>query len=255
MAPSLTQTEGTTSHDPGKAHNQGPSSGLQSAHGDAKTQIKNDINSPSPQKMAAPYALLEQLAKTATTEAAKEKAEGEGMAAAEKGLAKAEAAHAAENNKETKKEGSGNAFLDYLLTRPKTAEDATNPAHISAGKAVPPQTSASGEAGGSPAGGQPQGPRGLIASNKAAIDFKRRDAYAPRVSDLTKFLTEPAMNASTDKTLAHAFTHTSEAGPKIASADPPPPADQMAKVAAGRALLAKLAQAQDANNKPAPARA
>lgn len=232
---------GTTPDEPGKAHNQGPTSGLQSAHGDAKTQIKNDMEHPSPEKMGhAPYDLLRKIG-----EAEAEKKETEGLNKAKKGLQEAERAHEGEPENK-KKEGSGDPLLDYILSRPKTkqAEDATNPAHISAGSAVPPATSASGEPGGSPAGGQPQGPRHLIESNEAAINFKRRDAYGNRRTDLEKYIMEPALTSSTDKVLGQAWEHTQQAGPKIASAG------DIEKIAAGRALLGKLAEAANQKTQP-----
>lgn len=114
----------------------------------------------------------------------------------------------------------------------KVAEDAINPAHISAGPAVPPDTSASGQPGGEPAGGAPQGPTGLVSSNQAAINYTRGQAYENRKTDMKKWLTEPMDSAAHDNTLQVAFDHTREAGPKIAST----------KTAAARALLEKLAQ-------------
>jgi hypothetical protein len=114
----------------------------------------------------------------------------------------------------------------------KVAEDAINPAHISAGPAVPPDTSASGQPGGEPAGGAPQGPTGLIGSNQAAINYTRGQAYENRKTDMKKWLTEPMDSAAHDNTLQVAFDHTREAGPKVAST----------KTAAARALLEKLAQ-------------
>ena len=56
---------------------------------------------------------------------------------------------------------------------------------------------------------------------------------------------EAPLTAATDKTLNQSFTHTSEAGPKIASAQ------QVQQIAAGRQLLNKLAGMVN----PAPARA
>lgn len=126
---------------------------------------------------------------------------------------------------------------EYDDFRVKQAEDAINPARISAGPAVPPDTSASGEAGGEPVGGAPQGPRGLVGSNEAAINYKRQAAYAPRKSELKAYFSEPALTSSTDSTLNQAFSHTGEAGTKLSSA-------QLVKSAAARALLSKLASNQ-----------
>jgi len=79
-------------------------------------------------------------------------------------------------------------------------------------------TSASGESGGSPVGGMPQGPTGLISSNQSAIDYTKGQAYANRKQDMKAYLSEPMMSAANDTVLRNAFDHTSEAGPKIASA-------------------------------------
>lgn len=128
------------------------------------------------------------------------------------------------------------SLVDYMLQTVKQAEDAINPAQISAGAAVAPDTSAAGEAGGAPVGGAPQGPTGLVGSNESAIGYKRNAAYANRKTDLGKYWTEPAMSSATDKTLQEAFSHTGEAGTKFSSAQP------SMKVAAARALLLKLAE-------------
>lgn len=100
----------------------------------------------------------------------------------------------------------------------KLAEDAINPAQISAGPAIPPDTSAAGQPGGSPAGGAPMGPSGLVGSNQAAIAYTRGQSYANRKEDLKKYFTEPALSAAHDNTLQVAFDNTSAAGPKVASA-------------------------------------
>jgi hypothetical protein len=128
-------------------------------------------------------------------------------------------------------------LVDVMLgTIKKTAEDAINPAQISAGAAVAPETSAAGESGGEPVGGAPQGPSGLVGSNQAAIDYKKSQAYANRKPDLSKYLTEPALSSATDKTLQEAFSHTGEAGTKFSSAQP------SMKTAAAKALLLNLAE-------------
>jgi hypothetical protein len=122
-----------------------------------------------------------------------------------------------------------------LLAYTKLAEDAINPAQIVAGPAIPPDSNMSGEPGGAPAGGMPQGPSSLIGSNEAAINYKKQTAYSPRKSELAQYFNEPALSAATDKTLNEAFAHTPEAGTKISSA-------QLLKSASARALLAKLAE-------------
>lgn len=167
-----------------------------------------------------------------------EKEESKGMDAAKAGLEKAEKAH----EKEEKKEGSANPLVNYM--RQKIAEDAINPAHISAGPAVAPVTMESGEAPKEqPAGGAPQGPTGLIASNASAADYKKSQSHGPRRSELKAYFNEPALTMSTDRTLAEAFTHTGEAGTKFASAG----VGTGTKVAAARAVLSKLAEEAEEN--------
>lgn len=134
-----------------------------------------------------------------------------------------------------KKEAS--ALVDHFLSVTKQASDSEDEAHISAGKAVPPEASAAGEAGGAPAGGMPQGPRGMVHSNEAATNATRGAAYANRKADLKKYLSEPALTSSTDKVLNNAFSHTGQAGPKVASAS--------SKTAEAKALLAKLTAGMD----------
>jgi len=129
---------------------------------------------------------------------------------------------------------TASARLYALAGITKVAEDAINPAQISAGPAVKPDTNEAGEAGGEPAGGAPQGPTGLIGSNEAAIKFKKDQAYAPRKTEMAAYVKEPMMSSATDPVLQRAWDHTGEAGVKISSAD-------TARVAAARALISKLA--------------
>lgn len=136
---------------------------------------------------------------------------------------------------EGEKEAQAPTLLDHFLTSTKVAEDAINPAKISAGAAVPPDTSAAGEAGGAPVGGMPQGPRGLVHSNESAKNYTKGTAYAPRKAELKQYFKEPALTSSTDNTLQKAFAHTGEAGVKISSAP-------QVKTAAARAILMKLAE-------------
>jgi hypothetical protein len=201
-----------------------------------------------------------------------EKKETEGMEAAKKGLEKAEAAHKSEpENKSESKEGA--ALVDYMATRVKQAEDAINPARISAGAAVPPATSQAGQPGGTPVGGAPRGPSGLVGSNDSARGYKKDQAYAPRKAELAKYLKEPALSMEHDSVLRDAFKHTGVAGTKFAAADPPatdpqveaaktaaaavapPPAPavttpnpvaESTKLAAGKVLLSRLAADIDA---------
>src|SRR5690606_4355791 len=134
--------------------------------------------------------------------------------------------------------------VDALLAFKKQAEDAINPAQISAGPEVPPDTSAAGEPGGAPAGGLPQGSTSLVESNEAAINYTKGEAKAKSKADLRKVLTEPAMSASTDSTLQKTLDSTDQAGAKISSA---------IKTAAARALLEKLAQEAESKQQQAKA--
>jgi hypothetical protein len=179
-------------------------------------------------------------AKLAAPEA--EKKETEGLSEASKGLAKAEAAHKSEP--ENQKEGHA-LLAEAFLAHVKKAEDAINPANISAGKAVPPDTSAAGESGGAPAGGMPQGPTSAVGSNQAAIDATKGQTHGVRREEIKKYLTEPALSAAHDNVLQVAFANTGKAGPKIASAQAV--ADSV-KTASAKVLLAKLASSIDSKN-------
>lgn len=224
----------------GQAHHQPPMHpGTQKARpADASNQMENDANrapggsSVMVQKNVGKTAAA--LKKLAEEDKALEKKETEGLSEAKKGLAKAEGAHKKEDKGEEKEAAS---LVDYMLGLTKKAEDAINPAKISAGPAVPPETSASGESGGAPAGGMPQGPTGLVGSNESAINYNKSQAKSPVKTDMGKYLAEPALSGSTDSTLRAAFEHSSASdGNKFASAG------GVTKVAAARALLAKLAE-------------
>ncbi len=177
-----------------------------------------------------------------------EKKETEGLREADKGLKKVEKAHFSEPEnkveKEEKKEGSALSLADYM--RAKVAEDAINPAKITAGPAVPPETSAAGEPGGHPVGGAPQGPRHLVDSAEAAIKATKGETHGVRRADLKQYFNEPALSSAHDNVLQVAFDNTGKAGPKIASAAPP--ASASVKTAAARVLLSKLAESAEQNN-------
>lgn len=130
-------------------------------------------------------------------------------------------------------------LVDYLRSMVKSAEDAINPAQISAGAAVPPQTSASGEAGGAPAGGKPQGPTGLVGSSQSAISYTKGQAKAHVKPELSKVLSEPALSSAHDNVLNKAFSHTGQAGVKLASP----------RALAARAVLEKMAEEACADDK------
>lgn len=123
------------------------------------------------------------------------------------------------------------------LGLPKLAEDAINPARISAGPAVAPEASASGQAGGEPVGGKPQGTKG-VGSNEESISLTRGQAKADPKSDLRKWFNEPALTSSTDNTLNVAFDNTGKAGVKISSDQTQ--VDNEVKTASARALIENL---------------
>jgi hypothetical protein len=237
--------------------NPGEQKGLPGEHG--ATQMDNNLDHGVPGKMPAnivsekkgsalsPIALIREklaAAKTAAPEA--EKKETEGMAEAKKGLDKAEKAH--ESEPENKKEGAAaiSSLADGLRAHIKQAEDAINPAQISAGAAVPPDTSAAGQPGGEPAGGAPKGPTSLIGSNESAQNYTKGQSHGPRREELGKYLKEPALSMAHDSTLRDVLEHTGQAGTKFASAD----AGISQKTAAARVLLSRLTtaiQETDAN--------
>jgi hypothetical protein len=179
----------------------------------------------------------------AKTAADAEKKETEGLEAAKAGIEHAEAAHKSEP--ENKKEGTAapTSLVDYMAAKvaaeTKVAEDAINPARISAGAAVPPATSQAGQPGGHPVGGAPKGPSGLVASNDAARHYTKAQSHGPRKEELAKYLKEPALSMEHDSVLRDAFKHTAQAGTKFASADPPAtevdPAVEAVKIAAAAA--------------------
>ena len=185
-----------------------------------------------------------------------EKKETKGLEEAKKGLDTAEKAHKSEPEN---KEGSAapKDLVSYLTGLVKKAEDAINPAQISAGAAVPPDTSAAGQPGGEPAGGAPNGPTGLVGSADAAIKYTKGEVYAGRKTELGKYFDEPALKAEHDRVLQVAFENTGKAGPKIASAEPgktSPSAQapaQSVKTAAARVLLQQLADSVDSKQQTA----
>jgi hypothetical protein len=121
----------------------------------------------------------------------------------------------------------------------KAAEDAINPAKISAGAAVPPDTSAAGESGGAPVGGMPEGNTSLVSSIDSAINYTKGQAKAKSKEEMKAYTNEPALKD--DGALAAAFSHAGEAGTKMSSVQ------GSVKTAAARALLSKLAEAASQN--------
>lgn len=214
---------------------------LQATPSSSKTQMQNTMDHPQGagqhQQTAMKGSKHASAIRAAATKLAgveAEKKETEGMAEAEKGLAKAENAHEKENEKKANA-SLASRIRDVALST-KTAENAINPAHISAGPTVPPDTRESGQSGGS----SPHG-ASMVSSNEAATNLTRREAKAEAKSDMKAYITEPALSAAHDSVLQVAFTHTGEAGAKIASASMP----GAVNTAAAKALLNSIAaQAQ-----------
>lgn len=121
----------------------------------------------------------------------------------------------------------------------KLAEDAINPAQISAGQepaqgATPPPGAAPAQEGTPSEPGDVNSQKRLIDSNQAAIDYTKREAKADPKKDVDKVLAEPALSAAHDQTLAKTLEHTQAAGVKISH--------DLTKTAAAQALLYKLAE-------------
>ena len=132
----------------------------------------------------------------------------------------------------------------------KMAEDAINPAQISAGKEVPPDASEAGK----DVPTQPSDVRSqassMLGSNDAAINYTKGQAKADPKSDVNQVLNQPALTRAGDSVLHEAFDHTEAAGTKFSSAKNPVSADGV-KVAAARVLLSKLMEkvAEDKSGK------
>lgn len=121
----------------------------------------------------------------------------------------------------------------------KLAEDAIDPAQISAGPAPaqgaqPPPGASASEEQVPPEPGDVNKQKNLIDSNQAAIDYTKGEAKSDPKSDVNKVLNEPALSEAHDKTLAKALDSTQQAGVKISH--------DLTKTAAAQALLYKLAE-------------
>lgn len=114
----------------------------------------------------------------------------------------------------------------------KKAEDAINPARISAGKTVAPDTRESGQAG-------PSSPQGssMVGSSESVTNLTRRQAKAAPKAEMKAYIDQPALSAEHDHILQNAFSHTNQAGAKIAAQES---ADAVIKTAAVRAYLEQL---------------
>ena len=114
----------------------------------------------------------------------------------------------------------------------KKAEDAQNPAQISAGRTTPPDTREAGQAG-------PPSPQGaaMVGSAQSVTNLTRRQAKAGPKADMRAYVDQPALSAEHDHVLQNAFAHTGQAGAKVASTQA---ADAAIKTAAARAYLEQL---------------
>lgn len=102
----------------------------------------------------------------------------------------------------------------------KVAEDAINPAQISAGTVDPAAPPSGASAAGEQVPSEPSdvtSQKSMISSNEAAINYTKGQAKADPKKDVNQVLTEPALSSATDKTLAQAFDATGQAGVKISS--------------------------------------
>jgi hypothetical protein len=135
--------------------------------------------------------------------------------------------------------------VDFVLR--KMAEDAINPASISAG----PVSTTTVEGGtfpgtqaeeGVPAEQKPP-QASHVDSSQAAIDMTKRDAAASVKQDLGKVLDEPAQSQASDSKLQENLTATDAAGAKIAGRD--------VKYAAARELLRRVLSGEQGKQKEA----
>lgn len=221
----------------GEAHMQPTATGTMkdpTRKSDPGTGLENNLNeplkTPYPTKLSSMAAPLDLIRKVAGSRAA---AKEEPKKDEKKSEEKVEEKKASDQ--------TDMRLVDFVLAQKKLAgesikqaEDAINPAHISAGPAVPPETSQAGEQGGAPVGGQPEGSRSLVGSNESAINYTKGEAKSSVKKDMKAFITEPAQTSATDSVLQKALEHTGQAGVKISSEGP-------TKTAAARALLEKLA--------------
>lgn len=106
---------------------------------------------------------------------------------------------------------------------------------------TPPVTDGS-QAAPVPANANPSNDAG-VQNNEAAINLTKGQAYANRKTDLKNYLNEPALSAKTDPVLQQAFSYTGQAGTKISSAQ------ALLQVAASRAMIQKLAEADEQKRK------
>lgn len=134
------------------------------------------------------------------------------------------------------KQASVVQMIRKIAAQQKKAEDAINPARITAGAAQAPQTLEASDPG---PGGED---KNLVPTTPQGVaDFTRRQAKAPMKQEMRQYVDEPMMSESSDKVLANAFGHTDQAGAKISSAQ------EVSKVASARALMRRLAESAGVN--------
>ncbi len=129
--------------------------------------------------------------------------------------------------------GGPSKHASRVLSLIKKADPDGYDASISAGPAAPHSGLDSTQSAGSLGGNS-----GLVSTNQGAIDMTKREAKAPAKAEVSARLDEKAQSASTDKVLQNAFSHTGEAGAKIASVQ------ETTKVAVARELLNRLSNGQ-----------
>lgn len=205
-------------------------------HKDPSNQMANDAHNPpggsGHQQTALPGdkhagALPPWLAKK------EEKGEPKSEAKAEGETPKEEKKETPKEEKKEEKKASA-LYQGNLSFISKLAEDAINPAQISAGPASSTElhkTDASQSAGSLP------GAAGLASTIEGAINYTKGQAKAEPKSDMKAYVDEPALSSAHDSVLQAAFSHTGEAGTKMSSANP-----ENIKVAAAQALLQKLTE-------------
>ena len=142
----------------------------------------------------------------------------------------------AQRIKAAAKQASVVQMIRKIAAQQKKAEDAINPARVTAGAAQAPQTLEASDPG---PGGED---KNLVPTTPQGVaDFTRRQAKAPMKQEMRQYVDEPMMSESSDKVLANAFGHTDQAGAKISSAQ------EVSKVASARALMRRLAESAGVN--------
>jgi hypothetical protein len=135
-------------------------------------------------------------------------------------------------------------LIRHFAGQLKTAEDAINPAKVSAptvDPAKPPEGASEAEKDVPPQPSDVTSQEKMVGSNQAAIDYTKGQAKADPKSDMRKVLTEPMMSGSGDQVLQKTLDNAGKAGIKIGSAEAQQMAEDSTRISAARALLTKLA--------------